>query len=51
MPMLKKYTPIALREELKFTPSNSTIKKILNYSKSVEGKKIEGMNKILISLN
>ena len=46
--MLKKYTTTAPREEFKFTPNNSTIKAILNYSKSVEGKKIKGMKKILI---
>ncbi|MEJ6777218.1 MAG: hypothetical protein QNK85_07845 [Crocinitomicaceae bacterium] len=49
--MLKKYTPIAPREEFKFTPSNSTIQAVLSYSKSVEVKKTKSINKILISLN
>lgn len=50
-PMLKKYTPIAPREELKFTPSNSTIQAILNYSKSVEVKETKSKQKLLITLN
>lgn len=49
--MLKKYTPIAPREEFKFTPSNSTIQAILNYSKSVEVKETKSNKKILITLN
>ena len=49
--MLKKYTPIAPREESKFTPSNSTIQAILNYSRSVEVKETKSKKKILIALN
>jgi len=51
MPMLKKYTTIAPCEELKVTPNTATIKAILNYSKSVEVKKLKGMSKVIVSLN
>lgn len=57
MPMLKKYPTISRSEEVKFTPKESTINAILNYSKSIEVKKSKilhsenNSSRVLLNLN
>lgn len=49
--MLKKYSEIAPSEESKFAPQQETLNAILNYSKSIEVKKIKSKRVILLNLN
>lgn len=50
-PMLNKYPEIAPGQESKVGPSNEALAAILNYSKSVEVKKLKSEKKILLNLN
>ena len=49
--MLKKYLEIDKSEESKTAPSSISINAILDYSKSLEVKKMKKNNRILIHLN
>jgi hypothetical protein len=48
--MLKKYSEVAQIKEFKIEPKNQTLNAILNYSKSIKVKKVNG-EKMLINLN
>lgn len=48
--MLKRYPELAQTKELKMVPKNETLNAILNYSKSVKVKKVNG-EKMMINLN
>lgn len=49
--MLNKYSEIAPSEESKFAPKNEILMAILNYSKSIEVKKLKREKTILLNLN
>jgi hypothetical protein len=48
--MYKKYPEVAQAKELKLEPKNETLNAILNYSKSIQVKKVIG-EKVLIHQN
>lgn len=49
--MLNKYTSIAPCDEPKVAPSNDVLLAILNYSKSLEVKKMRSSKKIVLNMN
>lgn len=48
--MLKRYPEVAQTKELKMEPKNETLNAILNYSKSLKVKKVNG-EKVMLHLN